>query len=788
VVRQQPGVRLDPPGRGSLPVLRIASPAQPAAELPDLNDSWAWAHAQLTEGSGATADDLTRLLENRPERSLSRLVCGRMLDPLTDYLACVVPTFALGVKAGLGEDITTTDEGTLEPAWTLSPNLRSVELPVFYSWTFATGEGGDFQSLAMLLKARPLPDTVGVRPFAITNSIPEAQLPDATILDLGGALQPVRPAPDRWPSPAARQRFRTELADILNLVDSVPAGRPLLAPPRYGSVQTGRTEINPAPDDDWYAQLNLDPAGRIAAAYGTRVIQDQQELLMAAAWEQAAQLRRVNDLLRHAAFGQAVATSLHRRFVATMTPDAGLQVLGPAQPRLSRTAAANRPGTGLVALLEATGLPSTAYAMAVRRATRPQGGVARRIRRAPLILGQPVIKTGILQNLQPAVFATRLVVRPVVDGFGLGTIERVAASLNPPRFDLTWPIADAARVRNMLPRPGFELVEFDWPPRQPGLEPIGPFRFPFIKDSPAAAAFRAAARAHLDAFVTVRPPPDRPPLPTGTLVEVFDEAVLRTRPVETYTLQVLQLIDRKEPPLGQDRVLTEAQFVPRFRTPMASSLAELGQDLLLPGLDGVPPNTVVPLRTNTPFVEAYLVGLNNEFGRELLWREFPTPARATYFDRFWDPGPGSSRPPDIPALPSWSDRSLGAGAVTVERFVILVRSELLRRYPHAVVYATRPAPGGTPEIAHPIFTGAMEPDVRFYGFDIAAADIGTWSLVIAEQPTAPRFGVEVGEAPAERTHLPAGPGHAAQLARQLLQTPVRITIPATVLLREEDDE
>ena len=106
VVRQQPGVRLDPPGRGSLPVLRIGSPAVPSAELPDLADSWAWAHAQLTEAAGATPAGLTELLESRPERSLSRLVCGRILDPLTDYLACVVPTFALGVQAGLGEDIT----------------------------------------------------------------------------------------------------------------------------------------------------------------------------------------------------------------------------------------------------------------------------------------------------------------------------------------------------------------------------------------------------------------------------------------------------------------------------------------------------------------------------------------------------------------------------------------------------------------------------------------------------------------------------------------------------------
>ncbi len=47
VVQVGPGVRIDPPGTGPLPVLRIGPPARPEVELPDLADSWAWAHAQV---------------------------------------------------------------------------------------------------------------------------------------------------------------------------------------------------------------------------------------------------------------------------------------------------------------------------------------------------------------------------------------------------------------------------------------------------------------------------------------------------------------------------------------------------------------------------------------------------------------------------------------------------------------------------------------------------------------------------------------------------------------------
>ena len=78
----------------------------------------------------------------------------------------------------------------------------------------------------------------------------------------------------------------------------------------------------------------------------------------------------------------------------------------------------------------------------------------------------------------------------------------------------------------------------------------------------------------------------------------------------------------------------------------------------------------------------------------------------------------------------------------------------------------------------------MAPDVRFFGFDIAADEIGDWSIVIAEQPTAPRFGVEVDEVPPGVSHLPLadGDGDAARLAVRLRQQPVRVAIPATVLL------
>ena len=65
----------EPPG--PLPVISVNVPA--IAKLPDLADSWAWAHAQVAGGVGA--DTLDQILEVDPGRATSRLLCPRRLDP-----------------------------------------------------------------------------------------------------------------------------------------------------------------------------------------------------------------------------------------------------------------------------------------------------------------------------------------------------------------------------------------------------------------------------------------------------------------------------------------------------------------------------------------------------------------------------------------------------------------------------------------------------------------------------------------------------------------------------------
>ena len=100
-MRKQDGRDAQQRGDAPLPTLRIGAPAQPALELPDLSESWAWAHAQAS-AADSSAGQVDTALNGAPRLSLSRLICPRMLAAETDYIACVVPTFELGRKAGLG--------------------------------------------------------------------------------------------------------------------------------------------------------------------------------------------------------------------------------------------------------------------------------------------------------------------------------------------------------------------------------------------------------------------------------------------------------------------------------------------------------------------------------------------------------------------------------------------------------------------------------------------------------------------------------------------------------------
>ena len=60
--------------------------------------------------------------------------------------------------------------------------------------------------------------------------------------------------------------------------------------------------------------------------------------------------------------------------------------------------------------------------------------------------------------------------------------------------------------------------------------------------------------------------------------------------------------------------------------------------VFLPNINMIAQNSITLMETNQRFIEAYMVGLNHEFARKLLWREYPTDQRGSYFRQFWAVG------------------------------------------------------------------------------------------------------------------------------------------------------
>ena len=132
------------------------------------------------------------------------------------------------------------------------------------------------------------------------------------------------------------------------------------------------------------------------------------------------------------------------------------------------------------------------------------------------------------------------------------------------------------------------------------------------------------------------------------------------------------------------------------------------------------------------------------------WREYPSDERSTSFQVLL--GAGRARPArraaDAAAPPVDAASILGSHFMsgTDGNLVLLIRGELLNRYPGTTIYLTRstqPGAAGS-ERVYPLFRGRLGPDMTFVGFGVTAAQMRAerWFVVLEQQPTEPRFGLD----------------------------------------------
>src|SRR5205823_4251410 len=131
---------------------------------------------------------------------------------------------------------------------------------------------------------------------------------------------------------------------------------------------------------------------------------------------------------------------------------------------------------------------------------------------------------------------------------------------------------------------------------------------------------------------------DRPPLRRLELAPLARTVVAAVDPDVTVRWRTLSSIDIPPRILGQlAEDFGEVMAYPVFDLPMYEPLTDISSELFLPNLNLIEQNSITLLETNRRFIEAYLIGLNHEFARELLWRAYPTDQAGSYFRQFWDP-------------------------------------------------------------------------------------------------------------------------------------------------------
>jgi hypothetical protein len=372
VVVERKQTELKPPGTGPLPVLETST-----GQLPDPSESWAWAHAQLTgEASAQSA------FQRRSTKTVARLICPRNLDPQTQYRACVVPTFEPGRRAGLGLEPYQDGRNTIDFAW---GGDETVTLPVYHHWAFTSARKGDFEYLARELEPQTFEGDVGFRTIDVSNPGPEQLKPAAGAdtavgtVGIGGALKAINVQPDGY-ADSQMSKLRELLNDPATVEWQTDFGA--VGPPLYGQYHAGVAMLEPEDPwrglEDyyyplWFNRLNADPRHRIAAGYGTEVIQHKQEALMEIAWEQFGEIQETNRKLKRAQLVERIQKRQHEKFESLSTGT----LLGLTQPMHGRLLDEESGETVYKKRVESD-LPSGLTSPSFRRITRPGGPLARR--------------------------------------------------------------------------------------------------------------------------------------------------------------------------------------------------------------------------------------------------------------------------------------------------------------------------------------------------------------------------------------------------------------------------
>ncbi|HEV8444754.1 MAG TPA: hypothetical protein VGQ27_14820 [Steroidobacteraceae bacterium] len=624
---------------------------------------------------------------------------------------------------------------------------------------------------------------------------------------------------------------------------------PLITPPLYGRwhalterLLSKRDGSDALHRTNWVHDLNLDPRWRVGAGLGTKVVQDTQEALMESAWKQIGDVLEANRRIRQAQLAKLAGQRLHRAHLVGANKISSSALLLKTAPLRARVVSN---GVTLRRRLQDSPLGVAMTSTAMRRAMRPAGRVATHLSlRQPHTAADIVARTneGVIKTAPPKLPPKNILTpddlaAAIAPTGAAATWAQWGAWLEAHRWIaglillvlvalalLWWGVGvlglavAAALVAAALAfwnraQQGAELQAASDRLREDHLTPAAVDTLPgsssFVLaeavDPRTAPALPANARGQTDNDVAARFKTSLRDqfrmIDTGASVgRVSAPVALDLTTVATHTLAALDpdvtvprwtwsgisIPPRIRAQTGEDFV--EVMAYPEFDLPMYEPLVTADKDGFVPNLHLVEPDSITLLESNQRFIESYLVGLNHEFARELLWREYPTDQRGSYFRQFWDvrkkiaeaadKAAAREQFKDIKPLHQWPiDNDLGdndnrqAGQKPEEDLVLVIRGELLKKYPNTIISAQAAKwqlTNGVPDKGlerqlddsvapmFPLYEARVAPDIYFFGFALTAEvargddtvdDKPGWFFRIEEVSGDARFGFDQSRDP-----------------------------------------
>jgi len=573
--------------------------------------------------------------------------------------------------------------------------------------------------------------------------------------------------------------------------DAPYSADPMIVPPVYGAWHGLAEDLKTGTNWPWLIELNLDFRNRAAAGLGTKVIQKHQEELMNRAWQQVGKVNEANQKINEAFLSKLVNNAIFKKHMLGAKTDKFLRTTGAVQ-HLVWDEANN---ASVTKQISESSIPAVAQTSAFQKITRPThlnknlalnneiisnfnkssespaAVTAAKLKTAPSAALTLQAATQLVSSAE-SFYSANILNQAKDTFFSLLNNTNIAGNdLNTARADLQNALNAQAGLPAAVKTTVAGLVNDmqSYAKNAESVVEVG------MKDAQYKTMFddfsggRSYANARVINISSTAPiavvTSSQDVLEYKDNLSLFgaqlaEMPALRVKKPLSESLSSLRsnIIAQMQPDFtirhrvgNTIKIWDGAKFkpakelkpvmaYPEFHEPSYEYLEEISQNFILPNVDKLPRNVITLLETNNRFIEAFLAGLNHEMSRELLWREYPTDQRGSYFRQFWNIQDNlfeqnADMKKDIEVMDKWTE-NLGFHRPAGDKdiLVLVVRGDLFKKYPSTMAYAqmakynvpdaSKPRklldPVSPATTKFPLFKAELKPDITLFGFDLTA--------------------------------------------------------------------